>query len=337
MSLQLYAHPFSSYCQKVLIALWADGTEFEYRMLDEEHPENFAELKRRWPFGKFPLLVDDGQTVVETSCIIDHLQAHHPGPNRWIPDGDLGRRVRFLDRLFDLYIMDTVTKSVTDRLRPEGCSDPYGAQQARGIYSPPTTGSRQISTSRGPQATCSPSPTARPRPRCSTPIGSRKSVLRARASPPTARACSRTRSSPARSTRGAPTAPISRSARPTAIKRRRRTSAAADRLRSPRQGALPAIGRRRSCHRMLWRTRVQMGWRSCAPVASSTEAEHRQHLPLGLIEARRACVAHHGRKRAPMSRLAGRRNRSTSAAGRRRWRRTCGSAGPSQRAATGRC
>ena len=34
MSLQLYAHPFSSYCQKVLIALWADGTEFEYRMLD---------------------------------------------------------------------------------------------------------------------------------------------------------------------------------------------------------------------------------------------------------------------------------------------------------------
>jgi glutathione S-transferase len=133
MSLELFAHPFSSYCQKVLIALWADGTEFEYKMLDEAHPENFAELKRRWPFGKFPLLVDDGQTVVETSCIIDYLQAHHPGPNRWIPDGDLVRRVRFLDRLFDLYIMDTVTKSVTDRLRPEGCSDPYGAQQARGI------------------------------------------------------------------------------------------------------------------------------------------------------------------------------------------------------------
>ena len=131
MSLQLYAHPFSSYCQKVLIALWADGTEFEYRLLEQDHPEDFAELKRRWPFGKFPLLVDNGQTVVETTCIIEHLQVHHPGPNRWIPDGDLGLRVRFLDRFFDLYVMNNMQKSGNDTLRPEGCGDPFGTQQAR--------------------------------------------------------------------------------------------------------------------------------------------------------------------------------------------------------------
>ena len=131
MSLKLFAHPFSSYCQKVLIALWADGTEFEYKMLDEEHPENFAELKRRWPFGKFPLLVDDGVSVIETTPIIEHLQAHHPGPNRWIPDGDLGLRVRFLDRFFDLYVMENMTKAGLDILRPEGSRDPYGAQQGR--------------------------------------------------------------------------------------------------------------------------------------------------------------------------------------------------------------
>ena len=129
--LQLYAHPFSSYCQKVLIALWADGTTFEYRMLDEEHPENFAELKRRWPFGKFPRLVDDGKTVVETTPIIEYLQAHHPGPNRWIPDGDLGLRARFLDRFFDLYVMENMTKAGLDVLRPEGSRDPYGARQGR--------------------------------------------------------------------------------------------------------------------------------------------------------------------------------------------------------------
>lgn len=131
MSLQLFAHPFSSYCQKVLIALYADGTEFEYRMLDEEHPENLAELKRRWPFGKFPLLVDNGETVVETTPIIDHLQAHHPGPNPWIPEGDLGLWVRFLDRFFDIYVMETMTKAGLDILRPEGSRDPYGAQKAR--------------------------------------------------------------------------------------------------------------------------------------------------------------------------------------------------------------
>lgn len=31
MTLQLYAHPFSSYCQKVLTALYENGTPFEYR------------------------------------------------------------------------------------------------------------------------------------------------------------------------------------------------------------------------------------------------------------------------------------------------------------------
>lgn len=82
MSLQLFAHPFSSYCWKVLIALWSDGTPFEYRLRDEEHPDNMAELKQHWPFGKFPLLLDHGEAVVESTPIIEHLQAHYPGPNR---------------------------------------------------------------------------------------------------------------------------------------------------------------------------------------------------------------------------------------------------------------
>jgi glutathione S-transferase len=131
MSLQLFAHPFSSYCQKVLIALWADGTPFEYRMLDEQHPENMEELERHWPFRQFPLLLDGGQTVVETSCIIEHLQARHAGPNRWIPDGEVGRRVRFLDRFFDLYVMDKMSVPVFNALRPEDSRDPFGEAQAR--------------------------------------------------------------------------------------------------------------------------------------------------------------------------------------------------------------
>ena len=132
MSLQLFAHPFSSYCQKVLIALWADGTPFEYRMLDGEHPDNMAELKRRWPFALFPMLVDDGETVVETTPIIEHLASRHPGPNVWIPDGELGRKVRFLDRFFDLYVMNNMSCPVFDAIRPEGSRDPYGVEQALG-------------------------------------------------------------------------------------------------------------------------------------------------------------------------------------------------------------
>ncbi len=129
--LQLFALPFSSYCQKVLIALYADGTEFEFRLLEQELPENMEELRRHWPFGLFPVLLDDGQPVIETSIIIEHLQARHPGPNRWIPDGEDGRRVRFLDRFFDLYVMNNMTAPVFDALRPPESRDPFGVAKAR--------------------------------------------------------------------------------------------------------------------------------------------------------------------------------------------------------------
>ena len=130
MTLQLYGHPFSSYTWKAVIPLYADGTEFEFLQVPENE-ENYAELKRIWPFGRFPVLVDDGRPVIESTPIIEHLQAHHPGPNVWIPDGELGREVRFLDRFFDLYVMDNMQAIVGDALRPEEARDPYGVTKAR--------------------------------------------------------------------------------------------------------------------------------------------------------------------------------------------------------------
>jgi glutathione S-transferase len=130
MSLVLFGHPFSSYTWKVLIPLYADGTEFEFRQV-AENEENYAELKRIWPAGKFPLLLDDGEPVIETTPIIEHLQAYYPGPNVWIPDGELGRRVRFLDRFFDLYVQGNMQPAVNHALRPEGMGDAYGAEQGR--------------------------------------------------------------------------------------------------------------------------------------------------------------------------------------------------------------
>lgn len=130
MTLALYGHPFSSYTWKVLIPLYADGTEFEFRQVSENE-ENYAELKRIWPAAKFPLLLDDGEPVIETTCIIEHLQAHHPGPNTWIPDGEPGRRVRFLDRFFDLYVQGNMQPAVNHALRPEGKGDAYGAELGR--------------------------------------------------------------------------------------------------------------------------------------------------------------------------------------------------------------
>src|SRR5205085_11035122 len=103
MTLELYGHPFSSYTWKTLIPLWANEMSFEYHKVFED-PDASARLATVWPLMKFPVLVDEGEVIAEASCIIEHLQAHHPGPNVWIPEGELGRRVRFLDRFFDLHV-----------------------------------------------------------------------------------------------------------------------------------------------------------------------------------------------------------------------------------------
>ena len=131
MSLEFFGHPFSSYTQKVLIALWADETPFNYRMIED--PANMEELKRHSPYGLFPLLIDDGRPLFESSTIIEHLHAHHRGSNDWIPEGETGRRVRFLDRFFDLYVMGNMQRPVADTIRPEGANrDPFGVEKARG-------------------------------------------------------------------------------------------------------------------------------------------------------------------------------------------------------------
>ena len=88
MPLTLYSHPFSSYCQKVLIALWKNDIPFAYRHLEE--PGAAEERASLWPFGRFPVLVDDGKMVAESSIIIEHLDLHHPGPVRLLPDARSG-------------------------------------------------------------------------------------------------------------------------------------------------------------------------------------------------------------------------------------------------------
>ncbi|GAB3651716.1 glutathione S-transferase family protein [Ramlibacter alkalitolerans] len=117
MSLVLYGHPFSSYTQKVLIALYENGTAFAFRCLGPETPQHAAEWLRRWPLAKFPLLVDGERSVVETSIIIEYLQLVHAGPVRLLPDDPMAALgVRFLDRFFDLHVMSPVQHAVSGAL-----------------------------------------------------------------------------------------------------------------------------------------------------------------------------------------------------------------------------
>ena len=77
VTMKLYAHPFSSYCQKSLIALYENDTPFAFRLLEGEGA--FAELTALWPIRKFPVLQDGERTVVEATAIIEHLTVRYPG------------------------------------------------------------------------------------------------------------------------------------------------------------------------------------------------------------------------------------------------------------------
>jgi glutathione S-transferase len=132
MTLQLFGHPFSSYTMKALVALYENETPFDFRVLGPDQPDNTAELVRRWPIARFPLLVDGETTVVETSAIIEHLAAFHPGPVMLIPaDMKEAVPVRMLDRVFDSHVMTPVQTIVFDARRPEEVRDPYGVSQAK--------------------------------------------------------------------------------------------------------------------------------------------------------------------------------------------------------------
>jgi glutathione S-transferase len=130
--MKLYAHPFSSYCQKVLIALYENDTPFELRMLAGEDERATAEHAALWPLKRMPVLVDQGRTVVEASIIIEHLGLHHPGPVRFIPeDPRAALEVRMMDRFFDNYVMTPMQKIVADRIRGAADRDPQGVAEAR--------------------------------------------------------------------------------------------------------------------------------------------------------------------------------------------------------------
>lgn len=117
MSVILYGHPFSSYTQKVLIALYENAAAFEFREIGPETPEHVAEWLKHWPLAKFPLLVDGERRFAEASIIIEHLQLAHPGPVRLIPaDPAAALDVRFLDRFFDLHVMDAMQVAVAAAL-----------------------------------------------------------------------------------------------------------------------------------------------------------------------------------------------------------------------------
>ena len=131
MSLVLHSHPLSSYCWKVLIALYEKGLTFEAQLVDLGDADKRAAFAALWSTAKIPLLQDGDRFVPETSVQIEHLDLHHGGVRMLPGDPAAQLQVRLWDRLFDGYVMTALQHAVGHYLRPENLRDPLALDNAR--------------------------------------------------------------------------------------------------------------------------------------------------------------------------------------------------------------
>ena len=133
MSLKLYYHPLSSFCHKVLIALYEANIPFETIFVDLGDEKSSAPFKALWQIGKFPVLRDEARncTVPESTVIIEYLDAYYAGSRFVSADAGAAWQTRLWDRFYDHYIHYPMQKVVGDNLRPADKRDPFGVEQAK--------------------------------------------------------------------------------------------------------------------------------------------------------------------------------------------------------------
>ena len=128
MSYILYAHPFSSYSWKAMIAL--HEKELPYTLRNVEDEGVMGALRDQWPLGKFPVLVDEDTPVIEATTIIEYLDLRHGERAPLIPANAVDALdVRFMDRVFDNHVMTPMQAIVTEAL-PGITPDPARVERA---------------------------------------------------------------------------------------------------------------------------------------------------------------------------------------------------------------
>lgn len=109
--MKFYYAPISTYSQKVLLAFYEKGIEFEKSLVNLSDPKARAQYRELYPIGKIPLLmIEDNHPIPESSIIIEYLEGHfQQGPQLIPSDIEEARKVRFFDRMNDLYLNNAMT------------------------------------------------------------------------------------------------------------------------------------------------------------------------------------------------------------------------------------
>lgn len=129
--MKLYYHPISTYSQKVLIAFYEKGLAFEPQIVQLMDPDAGKKYRNVYPMGKIPCLVlDDGHLIPESSIIIDYID-RLAKPTLLNNDPTKARKIRFKDRMFDLYLNDNVVTLLFQNMKPENERDKEKIERAR--------------------------------------------------------------------------------------------------------------------------------------------------------------------------------------------------------------
>jgi RNA polymerase-associated protein len=131
----IYDYPGCLFGKKVRIVLAEKELEFDSVQVDlAKGQQRSEEFRRLNPFGKVPVLVDEGSVVYESTIINEYLNDEYPHPPELLPE-DSGERARirllvdFADRAFTLPVMalDREARAVEkDEARAAAARDAVG-------------------------------------------------------------------------------------------------------------------------------------------------------------------------------------------------------------------
>jgi glutathione S-transferase len=116
--MEFYYDPASSYCQRVLIALYEKDIPFtpiKIDLFDDRVRERYQKIN---PFAKIPTLeTDTGERIFEACIIIEYLDRHFPQPPCLL-DPEQILEIRSIERIIDVYINGGREVLFADSQRP---------------------------------------------------------------------------------------------------------------------------------------------------------------------------------------------------------------------------
>jgi glutathione S-transferase len=130
--IKLYDYPDCPFCQKVRVVLAEKDLEFEKIFVDLRKAEQKTpEFLRLNPYGKVPVLIDEGEVIYESTVINEYLEDEYPHPLLLPEDSGARARVRLLEDYCDNSFMPHTATLLHELYKPDGEKDQARIDQSR--------------------------------------------------------------------------------------------------------------------------------------------------------------------------------------------------------------